>query len=528
MNRHSLSFKKALVVTALLSSFSHSVFAEPSTAHSRDVTVAFSSDPTSLDPYEQLSAGMMQYDHLVFDPLVRIGKGNKIYPRLAKKWQQVSPTVLRFYLHQGVKFHSGNTMNADDVIWSYQRLIKAPDFKGLFSNFIKMVKVDDYTVELIAKSPSPILINTATKIFVMDSKFYTGKDKNGQDKSALIKAGQSFASTHESGTGPFKVTAREQGIATDFARFADYWDKETGNVEHLHLKVIKQNATRVAALLSGGVDFIAPLAPNDISLVKKHNELQLVRMTSDRGITLQLNQATNPAFKDKRVREAVVYAINSTAIAKRIMSGAAKPIAQMSPQEYVGYNPELTSRYDLNKAKQLMKEAGYEKGFKATFIAPNNRYPNDAKVAQAAAVMLAKIGIKVELKTMPKAQYWPEFDKCNGDILMLGWSSDTLDSANYLEFLNMTRDEKTGLGQYNCGGYSNPEVDSRVILANKTFDLKKRTQLLQEAETILYHDAAFVPLYAADIAWAANQRLLNLKDLTSTKEYTYFGDLKVQ
>jgi len=492
-----------------------------------NITVAYDADPVSLDPQEQLSGATLQLSHMVFDPLVRYTQDLHFQPRLATKWQRIDDKTFRFSLRKGVKFHSGNEMTADDVIWSFHRLKNSADFKAIFEPYEKMVKVDDYTVDLISKAPYPLVLQTATYIFPMDSKFYSGKAKNGHDKSEIIKHGSSFASTHESGTGPFIVKYREQGVKVEFKRFADYWDKKSkGNVDNLTLVPVKEDTTRVAALLSGDVDMIAPVAPNDLKRVKNAPNVNLVTLSGTRVITFQLNQASNPALRDVRVRKAIVYAINNKGIVKKIMKGFATVAAQQSPKGYVGYNPNLVPRYDLKKAKELMKEAGYEKGFKLSMIAPNNRYVNDAKVAQAVASMLSKIGIKVDLKTMPKAQYWPEFDKCSADMLMIGWHADTEDSANFSEFLTMTRNEKTGRGQYNCGHYSNPIVDKLVEEANVETNPAKRAKMLQKVEATLYNDAAFVPLHWQNLAWGAKSTL-QIKPIINVMNFPYMGDLVV-
>lgn len=461
-----------------------------------DITVALDADPVSMDPHEQLSGGTLQLSHMVFDPLVRFTQDFQFEPRLATKWERIDQNTFRFHLRQGVKFHSGNTMTADDVVWTFDRLKVSPDFKAIFAPFSKMVKVDDHTVDLVSAQPFPLVLQTATYIFPMDSKFYTGKTADGRDKGEIKKHGNSFASTNISGTGPFVVTQREQGIKVEFDRFDSYWDTQTkGNVDHITLVPIKENATRVAALLSGDVDIIAPVAPNDHDKVKDAKGLNLVTMSGTRLITFQLNQNTNEALRDARVRQAIVHAINNEGIVKKIMKGFATTAGQQSPAGYIGHDEALVPRYDLKKAKQLMAEAGYKDGFKITMIAPNNRYVNDAKVAQAVASMLAKINIDVELKTMPKAQYWPEYDLCAADMLMIGWHSDTEDSANFTEFLTMTRNAKTGTGQYNCGYYSNPQVDALTQAANTETDPAKRAAMLKQVEQILYKDAAFVPLH---------------------------------
>jgi peptide/nickel transport system substrate-binding protein len=325
------------------------------------------------------------------------------------------------------------------------------------------------------------------------------------------------------------VTYREQGVKTVFTRFKDYWDtKSPGNVDEIVLTPIKEEATRVAALLSGDVDFISPVPPQDLERVGAHKDVQLVTMSGTRVITFQLNQKRRPEFADKRVRMAVEYAVNNAGIVDKIMKGFATVAAQQSPAGYAGHNPELAPRFDLDKAKALMKEAGYEKGFTVTMIAPNNRYVNDEKIAQAVAGMLAKINIKVELKTMPKAQYWDEFDAQVADIQMIGWHSDTEDTANFFEYLLMCPNKETGSGQYNSGNYCNPELDALVIAANAEFDTAKRTAMLQQAEKMAYDDAAFVNLHWQNNSWAGRKNHKNLEHILNVMDFPYFGDLVVE
>ncbi|WP_299690897.1 ABC transporter substrate-binding protein [uncultured Vibrio sp.] len=496
-------------------------------AAAAEIKIAYDADPVSLDPHEQLSGGTLQLSHMVFDPLVRYTQELDFEARIAESWERVDDTTFRFKLREGVKFHSGNVLTADDVVWTFDRLKDSPDFKAVFAPYEKMVKVDDYTVEIVSNGPYPLVLQTASYIFPMDSKFYSGTTEDGKDKSEVVKHGNSFASTNVSGTGPFIVTQREQGVQTVFERFDGYWDQDTGNVDKLTLVPIKEDATRVAALLSGGVDMIAPVAPNDHKRVESADGVDLVTLPGTRLISFQMNQNSHEALKDVRVRQAIVHAINNDGIVKRIMRGFATTASQQGPQGYAGYKADLEPRYDVKKAKELMAEAGYADGFTLTMIAPNNRYVNDAKVAQASAAMLSKIGIKVDLKTMPKAQYWPEFDKCAADMLMMGWHSDTEDSANFSEFLTMTRNEETGKGQYNCGHYSNPELDQMVEASNVETDPAKRSEMLQQVETTLYNDAAFVPLHWQNLAWAAKSNV-DIAPIVNVMNFPYFGDLKVK
>ncbi|HTP36943.1 MAG TPA: ABC transporter substrate-binding protein, partial [Methyloceanibacter sp.] len=213
-------------------------------------------------------------------------------------------------------------------------------------------------------------------------------------------------------------------------------------------------------------------------------------------------------------------------IAEKIMRGFATAAGELSPPSFAGYDPALAPRYDLDKAKALMKEAGYENGFSATMMAPNNRYIEDARIAEAVAAMLAKINIKVDLQTMPKAQYWQRFDERSADIMMIGWQSDTEDSANFYEFLAMTPNKTTGYGQYNAGNYSNPEVDRLTLSTQTMTDKDVRAEVLKKIERILYDDAALVPLHWQHLSWASRKNV-DIGAVVNVIDMPYLGDLVI-
>lgn len=497
-------------------------------ANAKTLRLAMDADPVSLDPHVQLSGGMLQYSHIVFDPLVRWTKDMQIEARLATKWERIDPLTLRMHLRHDVKFHSGNPFTAKDVAWTLARLQTSPDYKALFEPFAPPVIIDDYTIDIKTKKPYGLTLSMCTYIFPMDSVFYTGKDDKGQDKSVIVKTDYSFANEFESGTGKYQVVEREPSQKWVFKQFPEYWDKNTGNVDEIILTPISEDATRLAALLSGDVDFIMPVPPQDFERIEKQKDLQLISMPGTRVITFQMNQKRRPEFKDLRVRQAMVLAVNNAGIVEKIMKNRATTADQNSALGYAGHNTTLTPRYDLAKAKELMKEAGYEKGFTVSMIAPNNRYVNDDKIAEAVSTMLSKINIKVELQTMPKAQYWDQFDAQVADIQMLGWHSDTEDSANFFEFLNMCPNKETGYGQYNSANYCNPKVDELTLASQSETDLKKRAAILQEIEKLLYDDAAFIPLHWQMLSWAGNNKLINASDIVNIMDFPYFGDLKMK
>lgn len=492
-------------------------------AAAQDLRIAYDADPVSLDPHEQLSGGTLQLSHMTFDPLVRWTQDLQFEGRLAESWEQVDDVTTRFTLRQGVKFHTGNEMTADDVVYTFERLKESDDFKGIFAPFVSLTAVDDYTVELVTAEPYPLVLHTATYIFPMERAFYEGSEDGGE----IVKHGDSFASRNISGTGPYVVTEREQGVSMTFERFADYWDTESeGNVQNITLTPIAEDPTRVAALLAGDVDFIAPVPPTDLQRIEDDPETDLITMSGTRIITFQLNQDRVEAFQDARVRRAIDFAVNNEGIVARIMRGFGTVGAQASPAGYLGHDETLTPRFDLDEANRLMAEAGYADGFTVSMMAPNNRYVNDARIAEAVASMLSQINITVDLQTLPKAQYWPEFDERSADMMMIGWHADTEDSANFHQFLTACADEETGNGQYNSGNYCNEEADALMAQANAETDPEVRADLLQQLEGILYEDAAFIPLHWQDLAWGARAGV-NAAPIVNALNFPYFGDLVV-
>ena len=205
------------------------------TAPAQTLDFAYDADPVSLDPHEQLSGGTLQLSHMIFDPLVRWNRDLDFDARLAESWERIDETTMRFHLRDGVTFHSGNEMTAEDVVWTIERLKSSPDFKGIFAGWTSAEAIDADTVEIKTDGASPLVLHTATYVFPMDKDFY---EEGGAE---IAKHGDSFASRNVSGTGPFIITEREQGVRVLFERNPDYWDEESpGNVQTAILRPIKE------------------------------------------------------------------------------------------------------------------------------------------------------------------------------------------------------------------------------------------------------------------------------------------------
>ncbi len=496
-------------------------------AEGRVLKLATDADVASLDPHVQLSAEALQYSHIVFDPLVRRAADMTFAPRLALRWERIGDTAMRFYLRRDVVFHSGRKFTAEDVKWTVERLMRSPDYKDLFAMIEEIKIIDDYTVDLVTRKPYALILNMAAFIFPMDRRFYWGADQKGRYKDAIVKAGPAFALNNVSGTGKYRVTSRNPGVKTIFERFPYYWDKDaTGNVDTIILTPINNDDTRVKALFSGRVDLIMPVPVQEFARIAADENLQLVTMAGSRVITLQLNQKRRKEFRDPRVRLAMAMAVDTTKIVETIMKGGATAAGQQGPVGFAGYKPDLAPRFDLAGARALMKEAGYENGFTCNMIAPNNRYVNDGKIAAAAADMLSKINITVNLKTLPKTHYWERFDAQAADIQMIGWHPEMEDSANYSEFLVMCPDPETGFGRYNSGNYCNAKVDALVLASRMEIDGRRRSAMLRQVEQILYDEAAFIPLHWQNLSWAG-KRNIGIGAVVNVQNLSYLGDLVI-
>jgi peptide/nickel transport system substrate-binding protein len=216
-------------------------------------------------------------------------------------------------------------------------------------------------------------------------------------------------------------------------------------------------------------------------------------VTDNEGKVLEKNP-----LLDLRVRKAISMAINRKAICDRVMDGLAIPASQLVPSKWYSHSPNLAvEKFDPEKAKKLLAEAGYPNGFGLTIHGPSDRYVNDAKICQAVAQMLARIGLKMKVDTMPKAVYFPKCKAPNSEfsLQLVGWGTGTGESSSALLGVLHTYDKAKGMGQFNKGGYSNAEFDRISEEAVMTVDPVKREKLLIEAMDIAISEVGAIPLH---------------------------------
>lgn len=467
-------------------------------AQEKSVTIGLTSDPSHLYPLagEELSSNIMYY-HL-YDPLVKRGADLSFGPGLAESWENVDEVTWRFKLREGVTFHNGNAFTAEDVVYTVNKARESirPD---LVANIVEISAVDDFTVEIKTPKPYAVLPNDLAELLILDEDY---TEETGDEQMDLKPMG----------TGPYMLGEWIKEEKLTLKAFDAYW-AGAPVIKNVTFRPITNPATRTAALLTGEVDVIQDLAVRDVDRVKREGDFEVLTRPSLLNVVLAMDtRAESPTIEgknpmtDQRVRQAIAQAIDVDAINNIVMNGLATPSDQYVPSSHIGYVDGMSFRemypLDIEKAKALMAEAGYADGFTMTLDATNNRYVNDAQIAQALASMLAKIGVTLELNIMPKSNFWGyiRVPTENSSFIMSGWDVPAGDAGSMYGALFYTRDKKEGYGQVNRGSYSNAELDALVDKADATPSTEERDGYLQEATKILMADVPMIPVhYEQDI-----------------------------
>jgi peptide/nickel transport system substrate-binding protein len=492
-------------------------------AHAKTFRYATLGDLRSLDPMALQETFTLATQGAVYEALVRTNEKLAFEPSLAVSWSQPSPTVWRFKLRPGVKFQDGTPFTADDVVFSFERAAAdGSDVKPTIATVKQAVKVDELTVDVITKAPDPILINEIPFLYMMSKAWC---EKNGATQPVDVRKGkENFATRNANGTGPFILKSREVGVRTVFVVNPNWWDKPRHNLDEVIYTPIGNDATRVAALLSGEVDMIEPVPSQDIDRVGKTPGRKVLQAPELRTIYLGMDQwrdeltdgdvkGKNP-FKDLKVRQAFMRAIDVELIKRQIMRGASRPGALMIGPGINGYDQAIDVRpaYDVAAAKQLLAEAGYPEGFSVGLDCPNDRYVNDERICQAVAAMLARIGVKVNVNAQTRAQWFAKILPGNTSFYMLGWTAATYDAHNVLVSLIATPNGPEGT--FNLGRYSNKRVDELTHLIQVETDQAKRQAMIDEAFKIHLDEVGHIPLHQQALAWGIqdNVDLVQLPD----------------
>ncbi|MEQ8655983.1 MAG: ABC transporter substrate-binding protein [Hyphomicrobiales bacterium] len=477
-------------------------------------------DSLTLDPHAQNEGPTHTLSHQIYEGLLQRDMTGAIIPALATDWAPHTddPTIWVFNLRQGVSFHDGSAFNADDVVFSLNRAqSETSAMKELLASVVDVIKVDDYTVHVRTDGPNPILPSNLTNLFMMDQDW--AEANNVVEPQDYAAGEDNYAVRNANGTGAFSLTSREPEVRTVLTANPDYWGigEFPLEVSEIIFTPIQNQATRVAALLSGEVDFVQDIPVQDIDRVASTDGLKIVTAPQNRTIFLGMQQGeddldtdnvegANP-FADVRVRQAINMAVNRDAIRQVVMRGQSTPTGVIMPPFVNGWTEELDAvpTTDVEGARALMSEAGYADGFEIIFNCPNDRYINDEAICQAVVGMLAQIGITANLEAQTRANHFPLIQNQETEFYLLGWGVPTFDSEYVFNFL--VHSTEGDYGSWNNTGYANPEVDEMIVSLASETDLAARNATIADIWAQVQEDVLYIPLHHQVLNWGMRENI---------------------
>ncbi len=476
-------------------------------------------DAATQDPHAQDEGFTRGMNQMVYERLLQPGKDGALVATLATAWKNTSPTTWVFTLRKGVKWQDGTPFTADDVVFSFERASKSRQFRAYAIPAGVPKRIDDHTVEFTTPSPNPVALIYASEVPIMSRKWC---EKNNVSVAQDFAAKEStYASLNAMGTGPYKLVSWEPGVKSVHAKNPGWWGIKEGrfesNADTVEYRPIQAAATRMAALLSGEIDFVLDPSVQDIPRLKELKNLRVWEGDETRIILIAMDQARdellfsdvkgkNP-FKDKRVRQALYQAIDINSIKTQVMRGFSTPTAIPLPDpKGEGIPAELEKRLPFNstEAKKLLADAGYPNGFGFTLHCPNDRYVNDERICLALANMWARVGLNVQVDAMPKAQYFQRTPKKEFSVCMQGWGSNNRDAIFTLRPILHSM-QPNGDGDTNYGNFRNEELDDLIDKAGVEMDRARRQALIDKAIEVLQRDVNIIPLHRQVIPWVSRE-----------------------
>jgi peptide/nickel transport system substrate-binding protein len=469
------------------------------------VVIAQGVDPTTLDMMNQQEQPASNVGAQMFDTLVERDQTLKLVPALASELPKLTaPTTWEINLRKGVKFHNGEDFNAESVKFSLERVANAANKLRGSSSFgpIERVEiVDSHTVKVHTKKPWPVFINALT---FRSAAMYPPKEYAGKDTAAI--------SRNPIGTGPYKFVrwAKDEEIVME--AFPGHW-RGAPKIKTVVFKPIPDDAVRVAALQNGEIDVAVNIPPHLATIIEKHPKIFLSTAPSIRTIQLMIythqmdkdHKPTGPyngPTVDKRVRQALAYAIDADEIIKGVLDGKAVRVATMLPSMHFGYDPSLKPiKQDLAKTKKLLAEAGFPNGVEITLNGPQGRYVRDKEVAEAVTGQLGKAGIRTTLRTFEFVNYLNSMVYVHkaGPVWLIGWGTGTMDAETV--YVPLFRSGNIFVN------WHNEDFNQMVDEAQTIMDPKKRLEQYHRINKLWIEETPAIPLYQQIDLYGANRRL---------------------
>lgn len=477
--------KKNIVLVFLVLMIAFSFISEgiASAAAKGKLIVAQGAETTTLDPHKGGSAIFINACLTMYDLLIRRDREGTQRLALATSYENIDPATWEFKLRKGVKFHNGDPLTASDVKFSFDRMRDAKTknpFSVFFGGMKEVQVIDDYTVRVITEKPDPVLPSrVAFAAFIVPEKY-------------IKEHGDEYFAKHPIGSGRYKFVNWVKNDYVELEANENYWGDEPATIKKLIFKVIPETGSRMAALQTGEVDIATNVLPFMIPKLEKDPKIKIVSGPSGRVIFIGFNltkpEKAGPLMK-KEVRQAINYAVDKQSLIKHVLMGSGEQLATPLVPVAFGYDPNIEPySYDPEKAKTLLKEAGYPNGFETEFATGSGRYLMDKQIAEAIVGMLDKVGIKAKLKVYE----WGQYEKVRKakevePAYLLGWGNTLSDADGTLVPVFFSK------STYST--YVNPELDKMLMEARFQMDPEKRKEQYSEILKLVKDEAPWIFLY---------------------------------
>ncbi|MGY4719881.1 ABC transporter substrate-binding protein [Naumannella cuiyingiana] len=451
------------------------------------LNAAIAGEPDQLDPHKTTSYFSFEVLENVYDTLVEPDENLELQPALAEKWTTSDDQLTwTFSLRQGVTFHDGSPFTADDVVYSYRRIIDDKLANAYKFAAVKDVKAaDPATVVITLSQPAPNLLSSLGSF-----KGVAIVSKNNVESKAIT--------TKPIGTGPFSLAEYVNGDHITLAANPTYWGGAPGLGE-VRYTFVSEASTALASLRSGEIQWTDSVPPQQVQALSTDSGVVLGQEPSSDYWYLALNERNQP-WNDPRARQAVAYAIDRDAIVQAVSYGTAQLNQLAIPPTSSWYTEYGTYRTDLARAKQLLGEVGFSGGT-IDFMATSD-YPETVTVAQIVAANLEPLGIEVKIRQPDFSSWLDDQSAHKFDLLMMGWLGN-LDPDDFYYAQHHSD------GANNAQGYSNPEVDKLLDAGRTETDVARRKQTYAQAATTIADDCSYIYLYNPAVLQVWSPKLSN-------------------
>ncbi|MDO5789110.1 MAG: glutathione ABC transporter substrate-binding protein [Fusobacterium sp.] len=458
-----------------------------------ELIIAQDGESKSLDIHQGNDGFSLRANRLIYSRLVEADENMQIHPGLAESWKQLDDKTMQFNLRKGIKFHNGDDFTAEDVKFSFERMMNSPRIAFVLPPIERIDIVDDYTVNIVTKTPfGPLLAHLSHPALGMVSKKLLTENPEALKEKPI-------------GTGSYKFKEWIYGDKLVLEKNEDFYDKNERGLKYIIFKNVVEASNRAIGLETGEIDIATPISSVDEENIKNNPKLQLLTKPSISYTYIGMNMTKAP-LNDIRVRKAINYAIDKQAIIDVILNGNGKIATSPIAPGVFGFTDKTKNyEYNVEKAKELMKEAGYENGFTTSMLVFSGEA--NTQTAEIVQAYLKEIGIDLKIEIVEVSAYWDMTERGVHNLFLGSWGVVTGD-ADYGLYAMYHSSAKGGAG--NRDFYENEKVDELLDKAKTEIDPETRKKLYEEAQILIVNDAPDVMLYNRNLTVGAQKYIKGL------------------